>query len=120
MLWIIVDRVVNLTFLLLAAIIITILLQTRNKDSSDNNLYTSISVAENKLSKAISKNTEYFDTRVNNLARTQDEYQSSTHGKLSVLERRIENIEKNRANNKNSVVVNNTNNVSPFVSPKQE
>jgi hypothetical protein len=52
----------------------------------------------------------YLETRINRLAQTQDEYQSSTFGKISVLENRItpkradDNIVNN--NNINNIVVN--------------
>lgn len=120
MLWNILDRVVNLAFLLLASVLIYVLIQNGQQSNASTNFSESLELHKKQVGKTIESNNAYFEERLGRIAASQDEYQSSTHGKLSVLERRIENIEKNGANNKNSVIVNNTNNISPFVSPKQE
>lgn len=112
MIWTILDRVVNLTFLLLAIIIITILLQAQKEDSHSNNVYETVKALDVKITKVISTNLEYVETRINRLARTQDEYQSSTSTRLDSLEGKIRAIEaENKALKSQQKIINTNNNL---------
>ena len=112
MIWTILDRVVNLTFLLLAIIIITILLQARGDDAHSNNAFDAVKALDIKLAKVIATNLEYAEVRINRLARNADEYQTSTSVRLDSLEGKVRAIEAvNKALKSQQKIINTNNNL---------
>ncbi len=94
MFWKILDRTVNLSFLVLSVIIISILVKTGNEDYDSNTLHKSLQASEVRLRRTVDANLSYIEGKVNSVAKTQDEYQSSTSRRMEVLENKIKVLEK--------------------------
>ena len=116
MLWVILDRLVNFIFLLLAIVIIGTLLSNSNKDNKDEHFALEVTALRQDFRKVMDANLTYSDNRINKIAEIQDSYQVSTSRRLDIMDDRIKSLEKeNKAlkqqqkivnNNLNSVVVN--------------
>ena len=116
MLWTILDRAVNLAFLVLAITIITVLTKTGNQDYDNNTLHLNLQASEKRIQKVIDNNLRYVEGRVNGNAQTQDEYQVSTSRRLDLVERKLKALEsekrglKSQSKNVNSILIQNSGN----------
>lgn len=112
MFWTIVDRLANLTFLLLAVLLITILLTNSNETAGYNNFQEQLKVFKGQMIGVMDKNIQYTESRVNRLQEQQDSYQNSTSSRMDVLERKMQKLE---ADNKKQLKVINNNNSSAVI-----
>lgn len=113
MFWTIVDRLANLTFLLLAVLLITILLTNSNETAGYNNFQEQLEVFRKETLRVMDKNISYTENRVNRLQEQQDSYQNSTtSSRMDVLERKMQKLE---ADNKKQLKVINNNNSSAVI-----
>lgn len=105
-------NIVDLTFLLLAVLLITILLRDFRVSDNNNQVQLNIEALRIEVTKVMSKNIEYMESRVNKLGETQDTYQVSTTHKINLLEQKVEKLEKDNKNTTriiNTITNNNTN-----------
>lgn len=105
-------NIVDLTFLLLAVLLITILLRDMKVSDNNNNVQLNIEALRLEVTKVMSTNINYVEGRVNKLGETQDTYQVSTTHKINLLERKVEKLEKDNKNTTriiNTITNNNTN-----------
>lgn len=85
--------IVDMTFLLLAVIIIVVILKdTREREVVDN-VRKDVEVVSKDLNSLIESNTTYLEKRINGTDERQDNYQSSTSRRIHVLEQRILKVE---------------------------
>jgi hypothetical protein len=94
MFWTIIDRVVNLTFLLLAFVIIGTLLSNSNTDKKEEVFALEVAALRQDFRRVMDNNIAYVEKRVNGLSQTQDEYQVSTSNRLGIVEDRLKRLEK--------------------------
>jgi hypothetical protein len=113
MFWIIVDRVVNLTFLMLALIIITILLNTSTAAREGSLFSDKLELFKQETQKVMTNNLNYVDNRVNKLSETQDSYQVSTDQRVYVLELRVKELQQDKKQNQR-VINNNVNTLTNY------
>lgn len=118
MFWVIVDRVVNLTFLMLALIIITILLNTSTAAKEGTIFSDKLELYRQETQKVMTNNLNYVDNRVNKLSETQDSYQVSTDQRVYVLEQRITQLQADKKNNQ-KIINTNVNNSNAVVYEKE-
>lgn len=117
MFWILVDRIVNLTFLLLAILIITLLLNTSSANHEGLLFSEKLEAFRQETLKAMSNNITYVETRLNRVSETQDSYQVSSSSRMNVLEQRLGVLE--TADKKSQRVVNvNTNTLTQTAYPQ--
>lgn len=105
-------NIVDLTFLLLAVLLITILLRDMKVSDNNNNVQLNIEALRLEVTKVMSTNIQYMEARVNKLGETQDTYQVSTTHKINLLEQKVEKLEKDNKNTNriiNTITNNNTN-----------
>lgn len=105
-------NIVDLTFLLLAVLLITILLRDMKVSDNNNNVQLNIEALRLEVTKVMSTNINYVEGRVNKLGETQDTYQVSTTHKINLLEQKVEKLEKDNKNTNriiNTITNNNTN-----------
>ena len=93
MFWTIIDRVVNLTFLLLALVIIGTLLSNSNKEEKEQAFVLEVAALRQDFRKVMDANLMYAEKRINKLSQTQDEYQTSTSNRLGIVEDRLKVLE---------------------------
>lgn len=120
MLWIILDRMVNLTFLLLAVVIIGTLLSNSKKDEKDERFALEVTALRQDFRKVMDSNLAYAEGRINKLAETQDEYQVSTSRRIDILYERVETLEKENKSLKLQAKIINTNNNLQIVNGVQK
>ena len=98
--------IVDMTFLLLAVIIIVVILKdTREREVVDN-VRKDVEVVSKDLNSLIESNTTYLEKRINGTDERQDNYQSSTSRRIHVLEQRSLKVE---TDTKQSTRITNTN-----------
>lgn len=120
MLWIILDRMVNLTFLLLAVVIIGTLLSNSKKDEKDERFALEVTALRQDFRKVMDSNLAYAEGRINKVAETQDEYQLSTSRRIDILYERVEALEKENKSLKLQAKIINTNNNLQIVNGVQK
>lgn len=118
MTWKLLDRLATLAYLLLSTILITILMTNSSDNASVNNYSQKLEVFKQENLQVLSNNMAYFDTRVNNLAETQDRYQVSTDQRVYVLELRIKELLSGKNNNQK--IINNNNSNAVIYSGKEQ
>lgn len=109
MVWIIIDRIVSLTFLLVAITVLILLLNTASATKEGSNFSEKLDLYKQESLKVMSNNMNYFDTRINKVAENQDSYQVSTGQRLYVLEMQVKTLEADKRNNQ-KVINNNQSN----------
>lgn len=117
MFWTVVDRVVNLTFLLLALIIITTLLNTTSDSTQSKNIDGKIELYREESKKVMMNNLLYLEGRLNRYSSQQDSYQNSTDQRVNILEAQIKLIQADKKLNQR-IVNNNVNNSSAVVNER--
>lgn len=116
-------NIVDLTFLLLAVLLITILLRDMKVSDNNNNTQLNIEALRLEVTKVMSTNINYVEGRVNKLGETQDTYQVSTTHKINLLEQKVEKLEKDNKNTNriiNTITNNNTNIVNGKVADEDK
>lgn len=109
--WKTLNLVVNLTFLLLAVTIMTILIKNDSYRSDMNDYESALSELRHDLNKVNQSNFMYLEEKSNRIAMNQDSYQVNTTRRLEVLEERIKILQTNaksssRVINTNTTTVN--------------
>lgn len=110
--WKIIERTVSLTYLLLAFTIITILLTNSSQIQTDNTAARLLELYKQENAQVRSRNINYLENKINNVAGTQDSYQISTTSRIHILEKTVEKLEQQikitpkviNNNNSNAVV----------------
>lgn len=115
MIWKILDRAATLAYLLLSAILITILMNNSSENAGKNNYAQKLTVIQQEIQKVISNNTDYLEQRVNKVSERQDDYQVTTDQRVYVLEMRMKELQADKKNGQkviqnNIQTQNNTNN----------
>lgn len=103
--------IVDMTFLLLAVIIIVVLLKDARGRELVDTARNDIAIVKQETHKYVNNSVHYLETKVNNAEARQDSYQSSTSRRLSVLEQRLESLEKQNKQTQR-IINNNINNNS--------
>jgi hypothetical protein len=103
--------VVDLTFLVLALILITTLLANRYDGAGYNAVHVEIQNVKKDVLDVNMKNVLYLENRVNRVTESSDSYQVSVNNRLGVLESRMQSLdartkENTRIVNNNSAIAN--------------
>ena len=114
MLWTILQNAVNCLFLVLCVVVLTIVLKQNASDVAANNVVEQIDLVREENRRVIGSNTTYLEGRVNELAKSQNDYQVSTSRKISLLEDKVGKLSAEGGrrrlinNNSNSLTINGT------------
>lgn len=108
MVWTILQNAVNCLFLVLCLVTLSIVVRQGEEDKSVNNAVDLIDLVREENRKVIANNTTYLENRINELGKSQNDYQISTSKKITLLESKIEL----KQNSKQLLVNNNTNNLT--------
>lgn len=108
MVWTILDRVVSLTFLLLAITTLILLLNTAAATKESSNFSEKLELYKLESQKVMSNNINYIDGRLNKNSENQDSYQVSTDQRMYILEMQVKQILLDKKNNQ-KIVNNNIN-----------
>ena len=106
--WKTLSIVVNLTFLLLAITIITILLKNDSYREDVSSYETALSELRHNVNKVNQSNFIYLEEKSNRIAMNQDSYQNNTTRRIDVLEERMKMLQSN-AKSSSRVINTNTN-----------
>ena len=107
MFWKTLNLVVNLTFLLLAITIMTILLKNDSYRADVSSYETALSELRHNVNKVNQSNFIYLEGKINVVATNQDSYQNNTTRRVDVLEQRMKALEEKRVERRNNIVNNN-------------
>lgn len=120
--WVILDRVVNLTFLLLAVVIIATLLSNSNNQDSQERFLLEIAALRQDFRKVMDANLNYLEKRQNKQAEIQDDYQVSTSRRLDIMEENIKSLKKENKDLKlqQKNIINNTNTATAIANGKKQ
>lgn len=94
MFWKILNLVVNLTFLLLAITIMTILLRNDNYRKDFIYYESALEDTKREVNKVNQSNFMYLEEKINRTSSNQDSYQLNTSRRLDVLEERMKSFQK--------------------------
>ena len=89
MVWTIVDRVVSLTFLLLAITTLILLLNTAAATKESSNFSEKLELYKLESQKVMSNNINYIDGRLNKNSENQDSYQVGMDQRVYILEQQV-------------------------------
>jgi len=109
--WKTLNLVVNLTFLLLAITIMSILLKNDNYRADLSSYQVALTELRQDVNKANQSNFTYLEDKANRIAANQDSYQVNMSRRIEILEARQQSLEmrkrdNSRIINNNSAVVN--------------
>ena len=107
MFWKTLNLVVNLTFLLLAITIMTILLKNDNYRADMSGYEVALSELRQDVNKVNQSNFIYLEGKINAVATNQDSYQNNTTRRVDILEQRMKMLEEKRVERRNNIVNNN-------------
>lgn len=115
MIWKILDRAATLAYLLLSAILITILMNNSSENAGKNNYAQKLTLVQQDIMKVVANNTDYLEQRLNKISERQDDYQVSTDQRIYVLEQRVKELQADKKSSQkviqnNIQTQNNTNN----------
>lgn len=115
MIWKILDRAATLAYLLLSAILITILMNNSSENAGVNNFGQKLDLMKTEILRVLSNNTNYLETRLNGISERQDNYQVTIDQRVYVLEMRMKELQADKKQNQrviqnNIQTQNNTNN----------
>ena len=105
--WKTLNLVVNLTFLLLAITIMTILLKNDNYRADMSGYEVALSELRQDVNKVNQSNFIYLEGKINAVATNQDSYQNNTTRRVDILEQRMKMLEEKRVERRNNIVNNN-------------
>lgn len=108
MIWKILDRAATLAYLLLSAILITILMNNSSENAGKNNFAQKLTLVQQDIMKVVANNTDYLEQRLNKISERQDDYQVSTDQRVYVLEMRMKELQADKKNGQ-KIINNNTN-----------
>lgn len=112
MVWVVLERCVHLTTLVLLILMISIIFNN-NKTGEERNTFTlQLEEFKQENQRVRAHNINFLEGRINKVAETQDSYQVSTSGKLYILQQRMDRLEQQgklspkiiNNNNSNAVV----------------
>jgi cell shape-determining protein MreC len=106
MIWVMIERIVHLTTLVLLIIMISIIFSNNKSTQEVGNFSIKLDSVKQDIYKVLNNNVEYFDARINKLAENQDSYQVGTDQRVYLLEQQIKLVQ---ATNKNNNRIVNTN-----------
>lgn len=106
MVWVIIERFVHLTTLVLLILMITIVFSNNKSSDERSNFSLQLEDFKQEVGRVRAKNIDMLEGRINRLSETQDNYQNTTSSKLSILEAKVMKLE---AEDKKSSRVVNTN-----------
>lgn len=109
MAWIVIDRIVSLTFLLLAITTLILLLNTTSATKEGSNFSEKLELYKQESMKVMSNNINYMDGRLNKVAENQDSYQVSSDQRMYVLEMQVKQLMLSDKKNNQKIVNNNIN-----------
>lgn len=117
MFWEVVKRLVDLSFLLLAIVMTTILWTGSVNNNKSFDFENGFNVLKEQIDKSMTDNLNYYENRINRLSRNVDDYQSSMSTRQDILEGKVKALElenkilKNQPKNINNNLNNNTVNI---------
>lgn len=122
MFWKTLNLVVNLTFLLLAITIMTILLKNENYRSDFLDYKIAFDSLKEQVRKVNDANIVYYEGRINRLAENQDSYQSTMSTRVLIVEQKLDKLEKENKELKlqQKNIINNTNTATAIVNGKKQ
>ena len=103
--------VVDLTFLLLAVLLITMLLSSSGKAIDSQLIANEIELLRGELRVVTADTLQDVEGKVSKLTHTQDSYQSTTAKRIHVLEQRVKIIEGIVESGRGSKIINTNNNI---------
>lgn len=109
MVWTIVDRVVSLTFLMLAITTLILLLNTASATKEASNFAGMLELYKQESIKVMSNNINYVDGRLNKVSENQDSYQVSTDQRMYILEMQVKQLVLDKKSNQ-KIINNNQSN----------
>lgn len=95
--------VVDLTFLLLAVVLIVVILKDTKEREVVDTARHEVAITKQELNDSLSKSVSYFEDRIGKSEQRQDSYQTSTSRRLDVLESRMLVLESQRKETFNNV-----------------
>lgn len=114
MIWKILDRAATLAYLLLSAILITILMNNSSENAGVNNFGQKLDLMKTEVLRVLSNNTNYLETRLNGISERQDNYQVTIDQRVYVLEMRMKELQADKKNGQrviqNNLQIQNNNN----------
>jgi len=121
MFWVILERCVHLTTLVLLILMISIIFNNNKAGEERNNFNLQLEEFRQDVYKVRAKNINFLEGRINKVAETQDTYQVSTSSKLSILEKRVDTLVQSAKVNTKIINNNNSNAVvnMPQVATKE-
>ena len=93
MVWVIIERCVQLTTLVLLILMVTIIFNNNKSGDERDTFNLQLEEFKQEVSKVRAKNITFLEGRINKVSENQDTYQNSTASKLSILEQRIYKME---------------------------
>lgn len=106
--WVVVDRLVSLTFLLLSTVILALLFNTSNDNFNMEALGVELKSIRESFKKVADNHLSYLENRINTVSKTQDDYAIVVSNRLSILEVKIAALEtENKQLKMQSKIVNN-------------
>ena len=117
MFWEVVKRLVDLSFLLLAIVMTTILWTGSVNNNKSFDFENGFNVLKEQIDKSMTDNLNYYEGRLNRLSRNVDDYQSSMSTRQDILEGKVKVLElenktlKSQPKNINNNLLNNTVNI---------
>lgn len=99
MVWTVVDRIVSLTFLLLAITTLILLINTASATKEASNFGEKLELYKQESMKVMSNNINYMDGRLNKVSENQDSYQVSTDQRMYVIEMQVKQLMVDRKSN---------------------
>lgn len=93
MVWMILERCVHLTTLVLLILMISIIFNN-NKTGEERNTFTlQLEEFQKETTRVRNHNVNFLEGRINKVAETQDTYQVTTSSKISILESRMDRLQ---------------------------
>ena len=112
MFWKVVDRIVQLTQLLLALTLLIVVMKTNASNGNVQEYSNRLSEFVDQQSKVRDSNTSYIENKINGVQAQMDSYQNNVTSRLNVLEARQDKLDKERKNYSNNInIQTNTQNV---------
>ena len=118
--WNIIHKAVNVLFLLIATSLLVLLWGSTKNSSDVNKTAELLTKNREETSKIISTNSAYIEDKIMRLSYEQNSYQNTIFGKMTIIENRLETLEKSEKNNNKQSVTNNNSNVINLYDRKQE
>lgn len=106
MIWKTLDRAATLAYLLLSAILITILMNNSSENAGKNNYAQKLTVVQQDIMKVVANNVDYLEQRLNKVSERQDDYQVTTDQRVYVLEMRMKELQADKKNGQKMIMNN--------------